>query len=235
MHADSRIPAARPWAVSALRPAALVAIGILGLVGGPGAGAAEPTGTVGPAAPPAELGPLDVVRKTTDRLLAAIEHDREGYANDPERVYRLVDEVASPYVDYERISARTLGAHWRRATASQRARIEPAIRVLLVRSLSSAVTGYAGTSIRYLPVRFSRGMVRALVRTRVPQNAGQTLSLDFRLHRKDGQWKIYDVIAGGVSLVLTYRSTFVAEAKRVGIEAFIDRLARENRPPARGS
>jgi phospholipid transport system substrate-binding protein len=48
----------------------------------------------------------------------------------------------------------------------------------------------------------------ATVRTRVQPKQGDEESVDFRLHRKDGRWLVYDVSIAGVSLVANYRSQF---------------------------
>jgi phospholipid transport system substrate-binding protein len=42
----------------------------------------------------------------------------------------------------------------------------------------------------------------------VPERPRRETSVDYRLHRKDGRWKVYDVLVDGVSFVSTYRTEF---------------------------
>ena len=48
----------------------------------------------------------------------------------------------------------------------------------------------------------------AQVDSRIVDKDGQTYSVVYRLHKVDGKWKIYDVVAENISLVNNYRSQF---------------------------
>ena len=48
----------------------------------------------------------------------------------------------------------------------------------------------------------------AQVDSRLIDKNGQTYSVVYRLHRIDGKWRIYDVVAENISLVNNYRSQF---------------------------
>ena len=61
------------------------------------------------------MDPPTILKHTTDRLLSAIESRRDEIQGDIAIVYDLVDEHASPHIDYDLISRRILGRHWRRA------------------------------------------------------------------------------------------------------------------------
>ena len=45
----------------------------------------------------------------------------------------------------------------------------------------------------------------------------------------DGDWKVYDVTINGVSLVITYRSSFNQEVQRNGLDGLIERIKERNR------
>jgi len=49
---------------------------------------------------------------------------------------------------------------------------------------------------------------RAQVDTKLVPAKGDPLSVNYKLHQIDGEWKIYDVVIADISLVHNYRSQF---------------------------
>ncbi len=75
-------------------------------------------------------------------------------------------------------------------------------------------------------------VVRTRVRTR---DGAPPVPIDYRLYRdRSGQWKVYDVVVDGVSLVSNYRASFANEVRKGGIEGLIRSLAEHNRKLRRG-
>lgn len=174
-------------------------------------------------------GPGELIRQTTEQLLDALHRGSENTLDDRKRALELVDKIVSPHVDFNRISRWTLGKQWRQASEAQRQRFASEFRTLLLRAYGSAVTTHVGAKLSYLPVRLENNPSKVIVQTRIPQGGGGPLEIDYRLHRKDGRWKIYDVVVGGVSLVSTYRTSFAEQVKRVGLDGLIAELAARNR------
>jgi phospholipid transport system substrate-binding protein len=53
------------------------------------------------------------------------------------------------------------------------------------------------------------------------------------LRCRKGEWKLFDVVIQGVSMVTTYRNTFAAEVKKSGVDGLIDILTEKNRAASR--
>jgi phospholipid transport system substrate-binding protein len=49
---------------------------------------------------------------------------------------------------------------------------------------------------------------RAVVKTNVVTRRNQQVPIEYRLHKVDGRWLIYDVLIEGISLVNNYRAQF---------------------------
>jgi len=178
----------------------------------------------------AEQNPMDRVRQATEQLFEAVEREREAIRSDPARARAIVREVLTPHLDLKRTSQWVLGRHWRQATPEQRARFIEEFRTLLVRTYAAAVAEFSGSAMEYLPLRGDPEKDDdVIVRTRVSQDEDEPLDIVYRLHRSNGEWKVYDVAVSGVSLVTTYRSSFAEEVRKGGIEGLIERLATKNR------
>jgi phospholipid transport system substrate-binding protein len=68
-----------------------------------------------------------------------------------------------------------------------------------------------------------------MIPTRVAAPDAPSIPVNYRLRLKDQEWKVYDVVIDGVSLITNYRSQFTAEVRRGGIEGLISSLADKNR------
>lgn len=185
-------------------------------------GAAAPLANA-TATQPAE----DVVRSTTDRVLAEIKRD-STLARDLERLYSLVDALILPHFDFARMSQRVLGKYWRQANEDQRARFVAEFQTLLVRTYATALAEYRDQVINYLPTRMPDDATKVNVRTEVVQSGSPPIPIDYRMYLKDDGWKVYDVAIDGVSLVINYRSTFSSEIKQKGMDGLIERLVTHN-------
>ncbi len=168
--------------------------------------------------------PRQLVITVTDSVLAKLRAQRPQLEREPERVFTLIEQDVLPHFDFVRISAWTLGKHWRHATREQKLRFVRAFRTILVRTYGVALLEYTNQKIRYLPLRGDPAAGDVTVRTEI-LHAGRTpTAINYRLHRRNGQWKVYDVTVDGVSLVANFRTAFAAEIRNNGLDALIARL-----------
>jgi phospholipid transport system substrate-binding protein len=171
--------------------------------------------------------PLDLIQGTTENLLAGLE-ETPGLRNSPDRLHKLVENIVLPHVDLAGLSRLTLGKYWRQATPEQRTRFAEEFRRLLIRTYSSSLIEYKDQSVEYQMLTVSDDRQRSIVRSRIVQPGQPGMQIDYRLRRTGSGWKIYDVTIEGVSLAVSYRTTFSEEIRRNGIEALIDNLAVRN-------
>lgn len=172
-----------------------------------------------------------LVRDTTDRVRERLRQEGDVLKDDPARLNDLVYQMILPHFDFALMSQRVLGKHWRGASADQRARFVDEFQTMLVRTYASALIQYRDNDIEFLtPREYSNERVR--VRTQVVLSAGPPLPINYDLYDKKGEWTVYDVAIGGISLVMNYRATFSSEVGKVGIEGLIDRLSQFNKTKA---
>jgi len=182
-----------------------------------------------PAVAGASQEPRLLVEEATERVLAALESEGERVERDPQRLYGLVDEIILPHFDFRQMSRRVLGRHWRGASPAQQARFVEEFRTLLVRTYATALADYSDAEVNVRPVRAAADADRVLVRTEVRPPAAPPFPVSYAMYRNDESWKVYDVSVDGVSLVITYRSSFSDEIQRNGIDSLVERLASRNR------
>jgi phospholipid transport system substrate-binding protein len=182
------------------------------------------------AAPP-EQSPYALVQQTTGQVLQRLQDNEEAIRSNPVHAEVLFRDIVAPHFDFQRMSRLVLGKYWRRASAEQRARFPQQFQVLLIRTYTTALAAYADQEIRLLPERQVQGD-ETLVRTEVVQNGGPVIPVDYRMYRANGQWKVYDVIIDGISLVTTYRNSFASQIRHAGIDGLLEKLVQKNQQVA---
>jgi len=172
--------------------------------------------------------PQLVIEKTSSELKERI--GMKAYQGNLTETMRIVEEVLRPHVDQHRISALALGKYWRTATPQQRAGFEKEFKETMVRLYSSAYASYKDWSIDYLPLRLKADDKKTIVKIKVHRSGGQPVAISYRMVNKAGEWKVYDIIIEGISLVTNYRNQFKEIIQQGGgkVEALINHLAKKN-------
>ena len=181
-----------------------------------------------------DLAPDQLVQKITDEVLAAVKSDKDLAAGDRQKAVKLAEEKVLPYIDFEEATRLAVGRAWAQATPEQKKRLVDEFRSMLVRTYSNAIEAYAGQTMKVMPVRMKPGATEVTVQNQFVRSSGAPVKVDYSMRKTDKGWKIYDIVAEGVSLVLTYRSEFDVVVKQDGIDGLIKRLAQKNTPAAVG-
>ena len=189
------------------------------------------------AATTASASPREVVQRSVGRALEVI--DASGHASPSERGGVLgafssvrrraqIRTIAEELFDFEEVARRALSVHWAARTAAERSEFIALFTDLLERAYIGRIESYAGEKIVYPAEKIDGDF--AIVRSRiVPKRRTvdarvQETGLEYRMLKKDGRWKVYDVLIDGVSFVSTYRSQFDRIIKASSYEMLVDRL-----------
>lgn len=177
----------------------------------------------------------EVVMQAGDRLVLALQDQREAVKRDMDIAYRLAEDTVIPHIDFERITRWVSGRHWRDATPDQQQRLTRAFQELLTRSYVTAMVTYVdqilanADNVEYPASRFRQDDRNAVVTMLIKLEQNQTAVVQYQMFLGEDGWKIYDVIVEGVSLAITYRSTFNQEISQGGIDGLIASLEARNR------
>jgi phospholipid transport system substrate-binding protein len=153
----------------------------------------------------------------------------KSFTKDFSKVTWFVNEAILPSTDFDKISALVLGKLWKDATPDERERFKKEFQTLLVRTYSRAFVEFKDWSIRFLPLEMETDATKVIVKTEVLQPGLQPVAVNYRMLLNNGEWKAYDIMIEGVSLVTNYRTTFSSEVQTKGsLSAVIDSLAKRN-------
>ncbi|MGZ5049985.1 MAG: MlaC/ttg2D family ABC transporter substrate-binding protein [Methylobacter sp.] len=176
----------------------------------------------------AELLPPQQAIQTASAKLQTKLQDK-SFTKDFAKITQFVNEVIYPHTDFDRISELVLGKVWKTATSDERERFKHEFQTLLVRTYSRAFVEFTDWSIRFLPLEVGDDDKKVVVKTEVLQPGIQPIGVNYRMVLNNGEWKAYDIMIEGVSLVTNYRTTFSQEIQTKGsLNAVIDGLAKRN-------
>jgi phospholipid transport system substrate-binding protein len=174
--------------------------------------------------------PDGLVKQVSNEVIEAVKSDKAIQAGDVQRINALVDAKVMPHVNFQRMTASSVGRHWRSATPEQQKRLQDEFKTLLVRTYAGALTQVKDqTTVQLKPMRSQPTDTEVVVRTEVRSNAGEPVQLDYRLEKAGDNWRVYDINVGGIWLVEQYRNSFAQEIGANGVDSLIAKLAEKNK------
>jgi len=146
--------------------------------------------------------PTEIARQVIEKALDILQNP--SYHGEARR--QMVKRLVDPYFDYQEMAKRSLGPTWGKLNAGQRQEFVQLFAQLLEASYSDKIEKYA----QRVKIDYTGEILDgdyAEVRT-VVVRANDRIPLNYRLLNEGGDWKVYDVVIEGVSLVSNYRSQF---------------------------
>jgi len=176
-----------------------------------------------------DVAPDVLLKAVTSEVIAIIRQDKDIQAGDPAKVADLVETRILPLFDFIRMTRIAVARNWRLATSEQQEALTLEFKTLLVRTYSTALSGYRDQVIEYKPLRLAPDATEVTVKSDVQQAGAERLTIDYDMEKTPAGWKVYDIKIAGVSLVTTYRGTFAGKVRDGGIDGLIKSLSDRNR------
>ncbi len=169
----------------------------------------------------------DVVRDTSQRVMAVVE-DAKSYADsDPERYYAAVHEILDPVVDFRGFARGVMGPYasseryrsldeaGREKLREQLDRFSEVMRTGLVRTYSKGLLAFGGSRVEVsLPAQDESSAKQATVEQLIFSDKAQPYVVYYQMGRdRSGEWKLRNMIVETVNLGEIYRSQFQASAR----------------------
>ncbi|GAX60223.1 ABC-type transport system involved in resistance to organic solvents, auxiliary component [Candidatus Scalindua japonica] len=116
-------------------------------------------------------------------------------------------ELISPSLNFEVISERVMGEYWAECLHDEKREFVELFTDHLKHAYVNKVNPLLGKKIISLKEKQINNFAK--VQTILLVQSGKEISTDFYLLRKNGEWKICDMVVEGVSMVNNYRSQII--------------------------
>ena len=180
------------------------------------------------------LGPDALAKSVTEDVLAALRSDKDIQSGDLRKVVDLVERKVLPHFDFQRMTRLAVGPNWRQASADQQKALVAEFRQLLIHTYAATFAAYRNQTIDIRPVRMDPKDTEVVVKSQINQPGGKPVTVDYKMEKSDGGWKVYDVVVADLSLVQNYRGSFESEVRKGGVDGLIKTLADKNKQLAAG-
>ena len=165
----------------------------------------------------ASMAPSDVVTAFHVALTTAMKN------NSYEQRLSIVEPAVSDHFQIHTIARISLGRHWRSLNAEDQAGFETLLEELVSSTYASRFkqdNGQVFSIIATEPIATNRVRVKSLLKT-----STETVTLDYQLQQEEGVWRIYDIVANGVSDLSLKRSNYSAMFTKGGLEPVLQEIS----------
>ena len=132
-----------------------------------------------------------------------------GEAKRESEMRRLLNEG----FDIDFIGRFVLSRYWRSSSEAERAEFRQLFEDYLIAAYGRRFGTYSGEKF-VIGQTFPQDDERAVVRSDVVRPGGDSMTVDWRVQRREGKWKVVDIMVEGVSMMVTQRSEFTALLQR---------------------
>jgi len=155
------------------------------------------------------------------KVLAVLRDGRLDRAVRLDRLAQLIDEAT----DLALVARLVLGRYWREASEAQRRDFVALFRALILKTMAERLDEYGGETYEIVGVQ-PVDERDSIVSTRILRQGGTPIAVDWRVRAEGGRLLLIDIVAEGVSMVVTYRSEVAEIAGRSGIDGLLREMRR---------
>lgn len=164
----------------------------------------------------------EVAQSTFDRL----KQEQSKISADPGHLRTIVREDMLPAVDVRYSAFRVIGGQLKNTTSEQREEFVKAFSDYLVVTYADALAAYKEQTVNIGTGTVSAEDTLATVPVTVLEPNKPEIKLEFKLrkNKRTGEWKVFDMIAEGISLLSAKQSELSGLIRQKGIDAVSQQL-----------
>ena len=136
----------------------------------------------------------------------------------------IINKQLMPHIDVDFVSYKLLGKHVRKVNKEQFQQFSQAVEHYLTVTYANALMAYKGQEVIFE----QNGQVEdkyATVKTRIVDPSAPAIDLHFKMRKNGkGEWKVYDMVAEGISLLSAKQSEITKRISDANIEKVIAEL-----------
>ncbi|WAJ70321.1 MlaC/ttg2D family ABC transporter substrate-binding protein [Catenovulum adriaticum] len=174
----------------------------------------------------AHPSPSELLSSVGQKLFAQIaELDSDNEQQKRENLKQLVNAQLFPHVDLKFVSFKLLGKHIRTVNRNDVPKFVNAVKANLVSTYANALMAYKGQKVVFAQSSEPTESKYATVKARIIEAGAPEIDLQFKLRKnKQGEWKVYDMVAEGISLLSAKQKEVVRRISDVGLDKVIVQL-----------
>jgi phospholipid transport system substrate-binding protein len=170
--------------------------------------------------------PYQMIKTVADITFKRFANEQEAIQAQPNLLKTIVREELMPYINYQYAAYKVIGSNFKKTNKTERAEFVPAFREYLITSYAQVFTLYNNQKVEFAPPRdFSDERVVS-VGTSVIEPGRPPIDISFRVrkHKKTNEWKAYDMVAEGISLLDSKQAELSSLIRQKGLSHVTEML-----------
>lgn len=168
--------------------------------------------------------PDDMVESGVRQLADAARSHGGDAGSTSQGLEDAVQQFLDEYTDVQYAARLILAGHWKATPPGQRERFVRAFNRHVANLLVKLVPDVDFDSVKVYPFQGDIEEIPLMVEATFQAGDEQTVEFLLVIHKREGRWLIFDVVAEGISYVKTFRNQFSGEISDNGFEAMIERF-----------
>jgi phospholipid transport system substrate-binding protein len=170
--------------------------------------------------------PLETVKGHVDKVLDVL-RDTSLKGESMKKIKKeKIRFVSEKMFDYTELSRRTLGQNWIRFKTEQQQEFIELYKSILEGAYIDKIVSYTDEKIIFNKENPLSEKTVEVQTTIITKKAD--IPISYRVIRKEGEWRVYDVVIEGVSLISNYRSQFAQILANKLPEGLLDTLRKKS-------
>ncbi|EJL6524200.1 phospholipid-binding protein MlaC [Vibrio cholerae] len=179
--------------------------------------------------------PYQMMKAVAEKSFDRLKNEQSKVQQDPQYLKVIVEEELMPYVNEQYAALKLLGPNLKGAKREDVAEFVKAFRAYLVTNYAQVLTQYTNQTIEFAPeMPLEEDRRITTVKVEIVDAPRPNIKLEFKLRQeKSGEWKAFDMIAEGVSLLSSKQSEWNGKIRQDGILAVAQELEQLAKQPIR--
>ncbi|HBF45578.1 MAG TPA: hypothetical protein DDW91_03375 [Shewanella frigidimarina] len=158
-----------------------------------------------------KLGVSDIISIASDSALSV------------EQKKQSLSDVIEKHVDIQASAQRVLGKYWRQASDTEKRQFMVLLKGVLVDTYIVLLEQYDNQTVDYTNETIKK-KVYASVDTEI-HTKENIIPVSYQLYQRNNEWKIYDFVAEGLSMIRTFSNDYKSTLKKSGVSGLNEALA----------
>jgi phospholipid transport system substrate-binding protein len=146
----------------------------------------------------------DKVKHTIDEVVSIVTNETLKGKADLRR--EKLRQVIGKGFNYRQMAMRSLAREWKKRTPKEQVEFVELFKKFLEFNFANKIETFSGEKIKYTGEKIIKNKY-ALVNTEIARKEG-TVKIDYKLINEKGDWRVYDFVVKGVSMIRNSRSQF---------------------------
>jgi phospholipid transport system substrate-binding protein len=177
--------------------------------------------------------PYAMIKTVADITFTRFANEQSEIRKNPELLKKIVREELVPYINYKYAAFKVIGRNFKNTNKADRAEFVTVFKDYLVTSYAQVFTLYNNQEVRFAPAKdFSKEKVVS-VKTTVVEPGRDPIDISFRVRKskKTNEWKAYDMVAEGVSLLDSKQAELSGLIRQKGLPYVTEMLKEKSQKP----